>query len=86
MAKAIEAFCDERGHLHDSPELAIVADIAAALGRVGDEGGLTSGVARLILEKRRQIEQAFADLDKLMKAQPTLVGLADPSVRRVLRS
>ena len=66
MAKAIEAYRDERGSLHHSPENAIVADIAAALGRVGDEGGLTAGVAKLILDKRKEIERAFADLDALM--------------------
>ena len=65
MAKAIEAYRDERGNLHDTPTSAIVADIAAALGRVGDEGGLTNGVAKLILDKRSEIEQAFADFDQL---------------------
>ena len=57
MAKAIEAYRDERGNLHDTPTSAIVADIAAALGRVGDEGGLTNGVAKLILDKRSEIDQ-----------------------------
>ena len=65
MARAIEAYQDDRGNLHDSPTSAIIADIAAALGRVGDEGGLTNGVAKLILEKRSEIEQAFADFDSL---------------------
>ena len=65
MARAIEAYQDARGNLHDSPTNAIVADIAAALGRVGEEGGLTNGVAKLILEKRSEIEQAFADYDVL---------------------
>ena len=65
MAKASEAYRDERGNLHDSPTSAIIADIAAALGRVGDEGGLTNGVAKLILDKRSEIEQAFADFDAL---------------------
>ena len=65
MARAIEAYQDDRGNLHDSPTSAIIADIAAALGRVGDEGGLTNGVAKLILEKRGEIEQAFADFDTL---------------------
>jgi hypothetical protein len=86
MAKPIEAYRDERGNLHTSPELAIVADIAAALGRVGDEGGLTSGVARLILDKRREIEQAFADFDRLMGAQPMLAELIDHPARRRSRS
>jgi len=86
MAKSIEAFRDERGHLHDSPEMAVVADIAAALGRVGDEGGLTNGVARLILDKRREIEQAFADLDKLMATQPMLAELIEHPARRRVRA
>jgi len=68
MARPIQAFRDERGHLHDSAELAVLADIAAALGRVGDEGGLTAGVARLVLEKRAEIERAFDDLDRLTGA------------------
>lgn len=41
------------------------SEIAAALGRVGDEGGLASGVAKLILEKRTEIEAAFSDLDTM---------------------
>jgi len=65
MARVIEAYRDERGNLHHNATSAIVADIAAALGRVGDEGGLTNGVAKLIIEKRREIEKAFADFDAL---------------------
>jgi hypothetical protein len=65
MGKAIEAYRDERGCLHESAINAVLSDLAAALGRVGDEGGLTQGVARLILEKRADIEKAFEDLDRL---------------------
>ncbi|MXO58546.1 hypothetical protein GRI89_03180 [Altererythrobacter salegens] len=77
MAKIKEAYTDDRGNLHHSPESAIIADIAAALGRVGDEGGLTNGVAKLILDRREQIERAFADLDKLNEQNPNLVELKD---------
>jgi hypothetical protein len=66
MAKAVEAYRDERGNLHDNAVNAVLSDLAAALGRVGDEGGLTPGVARLVLEKRADIERAFADLDHLI--------------------
>jgi hypothetical protein len=66
MATVISAYKDCRGNLHLDPSSAIVADIAAALGRVGEEGGLTQGVAKLILEKRAEIEVAFADLDNLL--------------------
>lgn len=84
MANSIEAFRDDRGRTHDSPETAIVADICAALGRVGDEGGLTGGVARLILDKRREIEKAFADLDRLQRAQPMLAELTEHQARHAL--
>lgn len=86
MAKAIQAFRDERGHLYDSPDTAVVADIAAVLGRVGDEGGLTSGVAKLILEKRKEIEKAFADLDSLIASQTRPVERLEQAVRRQLRA
>ena len=65
MANSIQAFQDDRGRLHLSANDAVIADIATALGRVGDEGGLTDGVARLIFERRAQIERAFADYDRL---------------------
>ncbi|HTK73023.1 MAG TPA: hypothetical protein VL331_11055 [Croceibacterium sp.] len=82
MAKAIEAYRDERGNLHHSPASAIVADIAAALGRVGDEGGLTVGVAKLIMEKRAEIEQAFADYDALEKAADGLAEVIEHPARK----
>jgi len=84
MARAIEAYQDERGNLHDSPTSAIVADIAAALGRVGEEGGLTNGVAKLILEKRSEIEQAFADYDSLEQGcAPVSEVIAHPTRQSV---
>jgi hypothetical protein len=87
MAKAIEAYRDDRGNLHHSPTGAIIADIAAALGRVGDEGGLTNGVAKLILEKRAEIEQAFADLDMLEHGEtPRLGEVVDHPTRQTIHS
>lgn len=79
MAKSIQAFRDDRGQVHDTPEDAVTADIAAALGRVGDEGGLTNGVAALILEKRSVIEKAFADYDRLVQLHPEIVESVDDS-------
>lgn len=82
MAISIEAYRDDRGHVHDTPAEAIVADIAAALGRVGDEGGLTNGVAKLIFEKRPQIEKAFADYDRLMSRRSEITDpeIASPEI------
>ena len=77
MASMIDAYKDARGHLHLDPSSAIVADIAAALGRVGDEGGLTQGVAKLILEKRSEIETAFADLDRLQEKSAKVIDVTN---------
>lgn len=77
MAKSIQAYLDNRGNLHMSPKSAVIGDIAAALGRVGEEGGLTEGVARLILEKREFIEQAFADLDNLDDHEPVTIDATE---------
>ncbi|AIT81903.1 hypothetical protein [Novosphingobium pentaromativorans] len=77
MASVIEAYRDEKGNLHHEASSAIIADIAAALGRVGDEGGLTEGVARLILEKRAAIEKAFGDLDRLEGNSLTVIDVSD---------
>jgi hypothetical protein len=86
MAKAIEAYQDERGNLHDSPTSAIVADLSAALGRVGEEGGLTNGVAKLILEKRTEIERAFADLDSLEQGGTMTSEVIDHPTRQSINA
>lgn len=84
MAKSIQAYLDNRGHLHTSPKSAVIGDITHALGRVGDEGGLTEGVARLILEKREEIERAFADLDALGEREPVTLDAHQSDVVEVL--
>lgn len=82
MATAVEAYRDNKGNLHHDPSSAIISDIAAVLGRVGDEGGLTEGVSRLILEKRGELETAFADLDRLEGKKPTLIDVSShPKLR-----
>ncbi|MFB0610989.1 hypothetical protein [Aurantiacibacter poecillastricola] len=84
MAKPIQAYLDNRGQFHMTPTSAVIGDIAAALGRVGDEGGLTEGVARLILEKRKEIEKAFADFDTLDRREPVEVDHPEGGTVEVL--
>lgn len=84
MAKSIQAYLDNRGHLHTSPTSAVIGDITHALGRVGEEGGLTEGVARLILEKRAEIERAFMDLDALDEIEPVTLDPHQCDVVEVL--
>lgn len=65
MAKVAFAYTDNQGKLHDSPEAAVIADLSAILGRLGAESGITSGLAKLLIEKRAEIEQAFQDFDRM---------------------
>lgn len=65
MATQCIAFRDSKGGLHASLEKATLEDLAGVLGRVGEEGGMTAGVAKLILEKRQEIERIFAEHDGL---------------------
>ncbi|GFE77646.1 hypothetical protein [Novosphingobium sp. TCA1] len=68
MATECTAYRDSKGTLHSSLEKATLEDLAAVLGRVGDEGGMTSGVARMIFDKRSEIERVFAEHDALVKS------------------
>lgn len=66
MATECTAYRDNKGSLHPTPERATLADLAHVLGRVGEEGGMTAGVAKLILEKRQEIERIFAEHDAIL--------------------
>ncbi len=70
MASECMAYRDAKGGLHSSAERATLEDLAAVLGRVGDEGGMTSGVARMIFDKRAEIERIFAEHDSMVEAAP----------------
>lgn len=65
MAKLAPACFDNEGKTHPTPEAAVLADLTVILGRIGAEGGITAGLAQIVLEKRREIEAAFADLDAM---------------------
>lgn len=67
MAKISQRFEDNGGGFHDTPDSATIADIALALGRLSADSGITGGVAKLILEKRAEIEAAFRDLDHMRR-------------------
>lgn len=77
MASECVAYRDSKGSLHTSPEKATLEDLAGVLGRVGDEGGMTSGVARMIFDKRSEIERVFAEHDAMVAAS-SLPGELNP--------
>lgn len=66
MAKVSTAYIDNSGALHSTPTDATLADLATVIGRVGAEAGLTMGLAKLVLEKRPEIQQVFADHDLMV--------------------
>ena len=66
MATECTAYRDGKGGLHATPERATLADLADVLGRVGEEGGMTAGVAKLLFEKRAQLERVFAEHDAMI--------------------
>lgn len=70
MASQCIAFRDSRGGLHATLEEATLKDLASVLGRVGEEGGMTAGVAKLILDKRQDIERIFSEHDELVSSDP----------------
>lgn len=65
MAKIALCFADNSGVSHDTPEAATIADTALVLGRLSTDSGIAGGVAKLIFEKRAEIERAFADFDAI---------------------
>lgn len=61
MASIVKAFADNNGTFHASAEAAVLADLIAALGQTREGPNL----AKIVMEKRAEIERAFADLDRL---------------------
>jgi hypothetical protein len=66
MARIDTCYRDNSGAAHEVPEDAALADLEAVLGRIGAESGLTKGLAKMILDKRADIEAVFADLDMMI--------------------
>jgi len=70
MATECTAYRDTKGGLHSTPEKATLADLAGVLGRVGEEGGMTAGVAKLLFDKREEIERVFLEHDAMLASRP----------------
>jgi hypothetical protein len=82
VANECIAYRDSKGGLHGTAEKATLEDLAAVLGRVGDEGGMTAGVARMIFDKRAEIERVFAEHDAIIASadsrRPEEAGASAP--------
>ncbi|MFM9852573.1 MAG: hypothetical protein ACKVOJ_07200 [Sphingomonadaceae bacterium] len=49
-----------------------MSDLAAILGRVGEGDSLAPGIAKMLLQKRADIERVFADHDTMIGTEPEL--------------
>jgi hypothetical protein len=67
MAHLGNGFFDKRGHYFKSPEEASASDLAAILGRIGDGESLAPGIAMMLIDKRKEIEDVFAQHDEMVR-------------------
>lgn len=63
MAREVTAWYDDKGTLHASKEAALLSDIEAALGKIGDGKGFTPGLAKLIADNRDQLMPILQQFD-----------------------
>jgi hypothetical protein len=75
MATKGNGFFDARGQFFKTPEEATLSDIAAVLGRVGEGDSLAPGLAKIIMEKREDIQRIFSDHDKMTCNNPIMPEL-----------
>ncbi len=66
MAQRGTAYFDNRGQFFKTPEEATVSDLSSLLGRIGEGESLAPGIAYMLLEKRAELEAAFAAHDKML--------------------
>lgn len=61
MARAVTAFADAKGKLHQSVRAATISDLADLFGSAE---GMATGIANTVLDKRAEIERIFAEFDQ----------------------
>lgn len=66
MAHTGTGFFDRKGNFFKSARDATVSDLAALLGKIGDGESLAPGIANMLLERRADIEQLFAEHDQML--------------------
>jgi hypothetical protein len=81
MAHSGIGYFDSKGQYYRAPEEATLSDLSALLGRVGEGDSLAPGIAKIILDRRSEIEDIFREHDNMIESgnamsfsarQPTL--------------
>jgi hypothetical protein len=71
MANRGVGFFDSKGQFFRTPQEATQSDLAAMLGRMGDGDSLAPGIAKILFDKRRDIEHIFRDHDDMLQGRAT---------------
>jgi hypothetical protein len=66
MAHTGTGFFDRKGNFFKTARDATVSDLAALLGKIGEGESLAPGIANMLLERRGEIEQLFAEHDQML--------------------
>ena len=69
MANSGIGYFDRRGEYFRTPDEASISDLSGLLGRIGEGDSLAPGIAAMLLERRTEIEEIFADHDKMTTLQ-----------------
>lgn len=67
-------YFDRKGHFFKTARGATESDLAALLGQIGDGESLAPGIAHTLLEKRKDIEQLFAEHNEMVANEMAMDG------------
>ena len=65
-------FFDRKGNFFKTARDATVSDLAGLLGKIGEGESLAPGIANMLLERRAEIEQLFAEHDVMLEEEAAL--------------
>jgi hypothetical protein len=66
MARVGNGYFDTKGQYFKTPEDATASDLAVILGRIGEGESLAPGIAMILIERRKDIENIFAQHDLMV--------------------
>lgn len=72
MAHTGTGFFDRKGNFFKTAREATASDLAALLGKIGEGESLAPGIANMLLERRAEIEQLFAEHDQMLEEEAAL--------------
>ncbi len=74
MAKKGTGYFDRKGHFFKTAREATESDLAALLGQIGDGESLAPGISHMLLARRQDIENLFAEHDEMLADEEASKG------------